>query len=127
LSNGDLTADLARTVAAVPGVATVDRQLQSFGEVSGPSGKLWSSIKAPASDPRLEPETLSDGRMPEGAGEIAVPEPLAETLGAELGTTVQMRVEQWTEDGPVARTDRLTVTGLLDEGTSAFLGTGGVL
>ena len=127
LTQGDLSSEVVRAVADVPGVASVDRQLQTYAEVNGPGGRLLSAVKAPASDPRLEPETLAAGRMPEADDEIALPETLAGTIAAGVGAPVEIRLEQWTEEGATSRTERLTVVGLLDQGTSAFLGTGGVL
>lgn len=115
-----------RAIRGVPGVEAVQGIASAGAELSGPKGRLWIAVAGRASDPRLEPADLKDGRLPESDGEVALPAKLAERLGVTLGGTVTSTRSRWLqgEDAPRETTDKLTVTGLL--GTpSAFLDTGG--
>lgn len=116
----------AATVAAIgqlPGVAAVQGISYLGTELSGPHGRVWTTVAGRASDPRLEPAKLSSGRLPQAAGEVAIPATLAEHIGAVIGDTVHS--SRYTADGAGAQqVDDLLVTGLLDT-PSAFLSTGG--
>jgi putative ABC transport system permease protein len=115
-----------RAIRGVPGVEAVQGIASAGTELSGPKGRLWVAVAGRASDPRLEPADLKDGRLPESDGEVALPAELADRLGVTLGNTVTSTRSRWHqgEDAPRETTDKLTVTGLL--GTpSAFLDTGG--
>ncbi|MBO1750977.1 FtsX-like permease family protein [Actinotalea sp. BY-33] len=116
----------------VPGVDVIDPQWRTYVEVVGRDGRLYTVVKAKATHPGLEAETLSEGALPSGAEEVALPASLAELVGVEVGDTVTMQLEIWTPDpddaegGSVSTTSEdLEVTGLLDDGVSAFIGTGG--
>lgn len=127
VGGGEVGTRTADALAALPGVAAVDRQVSAAVEVVGPTGRLYTSVKAPAPHPRLEPETLTEGVMPSGRQDVALPAGLAETVGVGLGEDVDVVVDSWPDGAqePLRSTTTLRVSGLLDDGASAFLGSGG--
>jgi len=110
-------------MAAMPGVEAVQGIAHTGTQLSGPSGGIWIPTAARASDPRLDPASLLDGRLPDSPGEVALPASIAEQLGVDVnGTVVSSRSSA--AGGEVPLTDDLLVTGLLDT-PSAFLSTSG--
>jgi putative ABC transport system permease protein len=109
--------------AEIPGVAAVQGTLTYGAVVEGPSGGRWVELAGRASDPRLEPSDVLSGGLPSGPDQVALPQPLAEQLGVEVGDTVDLTRSP---GGPEAEeiTVPLAVTGLLDV-PSAFLTSGG--
>ncbi len=90
-----LTASELADLRAVDGVAAVDGRSTLVTELSSGSRRALPQVTAVASDRRLEPQTVVDGRFPSAAGEVALPGPLAERLGVTLGDTVTAHRGTW--------------------------------
>lgn len=146
---GGLTeADLAE-LRDTSAVVAVDGRRSLWVElVAGPK-RVYAAATAVASDPRLEAQVLLSGAFPTGAGEVAVPGPLADRLGAGVGDTLTVERQVWMPAAPgagdgtaagtattgapedagtwVAAPERLTVVGLLDDPAGAFAESGGAV
>ena len=83
LSDADLT-----TVRALPHVAAADVASGSGVELRTPTADRWQLVLPTASDARLTPLRVQDGRMPARAGEIALPRAVADAFGVPLGGTL---------------------------------------
>jgi putative ABC transport system permease protein len=142
--DGGLTpADLA-ALRQVRGVAAVDGQVPLGTElVAGPK-RVYPTVTAVASDPRLEVQTLVSGALPAGPHEVALPGPLADRLDVRVGDEVTTTRQTWAPEQAatakptadpatepagtwVASTERLTVVGLLDDPAGAFAQSGGAI
>lgn len=124
LEGSSLTDDDAAAIADVPGVAAAEPQAGMWVEVAGTAGTLWLEVDAPAQDPRLEARSLVAGRAP-SAGEIALPEGAASSLGLAVGdtATVTMTRADTSESLQVEHSvSELTVVGLVDDAASGLVG-----
>jgi putative ABC transport system permease protein len=134
------TADLD-ALREVDGVAAVDGRAGTFVELVAGAKRVYTGTVPVASDPRLEAQTVVQGRFPSAAGEIALPAPLAERLDVGLGEQVSAQRGSWVPtqeaaaapaDAPagldgvwVERPERLEVVGLTDDPAGAFAQSGG--
>ncbi|GEA89938.1 ABC transporter permease [Cellulomonas cellasea] len=155
LVEGDLTSDDLDALRGVPGVDAVQPDVHGWLEVRAGGGKRASLLALPrASDPRLDPLELVDGRLPERPGEIGLPAAAAERIGVSPGDEVVTSRVRWvpSEPGespgpssaPSPGSERnadpsepaaqgsyesedypLEVTGLLDDPRGAYLAMGG--
>lgn len=151
---GELTADDLDTLRDLPGVDAVQPDVHGWLEVRAGGGKRASLLALPrASDPRLDPLELVEGRLPERPGELALPAATAERIGVSPGDDVVTTRVRWVPSDPAASADPtpaaagrgpqpdpsesgpdgtyesedypLEVTGLLDDPRGAYLAMGG--
>ena len=134
---GTLTPDDVEAVRATAGVAAADGSLSTYVELNHGGRTIYQSIVPQASDPRLSPLVLTDGAWPEGTGSIALPADVAERLGLAVGDTVSagrwvMDAEPTVADDGTSYydgqevTEKLTVSGLVDDPRQAFALAGGM-
>jgi putative ABC transport system permease protein len=132
-----LTDDDVARLAEVPGVEAVDGRAQLWLQLSSPSADVYPEATVRASHPRLEVQELVEGTWPDGPGGVAVPVPLAERLRVEVGDTVTTVRDVWTPDEAATDPDaagtwtstseELVVTGLTEDPTGGFTGSGGAV
>ena len=122
---GTVDARTLTVLGEVPGVAAVHGYAESYVELSGTRGRSWLPVTATAADARLETSTLTDGALPANAGQIALPDAVAERLGVAIGGTVTATHYPVDAADGEALVEELEVVGVL-ETPAAFLSTGGV-
>lgn len=144
VTGDDLTGRDLDNVRALPGVAAADSTRSLWAELQVGAKRVYPLLMPQASDPRLDPQTLTDGRLPAAAGELALPDEVAERLGVGIGDEVtanrQAFVPAVTDGATVdpasadgiepdgeweAQQARLTVVGLLDDPHGAYAQVGG--
>ncbi|WP_402466854.1 ABC transporter permease [Isoptericola aurantiacus] len=112
-------------LAAVDGVAAVAPMSSTYAEMSSGSRTVYQNV-VPTADDRLMPLEVTDGTMPAGDDEIALPAPVADRLGVGLGDTVDVRRDVTAADGSWEQvTEQPTVVGLLDDPYGAYSQTDG--
>ncbi|CAM3868870.1 ABC transporter permease [Isoptericola cucumis] len=125
---GGATEDAVRDVA---GVATADEQLMSYQQLENGGRTIFQGVLAEPTDPAVLPLTVTDGALPEAAGEIALPTDVAERLDVAPGDQItlarnvldgdqEVDEQAWTEVR-----EKLTVSGTLDDPYGAFSMMGG--
>ena len=132
----DLTPADVEAVRATDGVAAADGSLESYVELNYGGKTIYQPIVPQASDPRLSPLALADGEWPAGADSIALPVDVAERLALDVGDTVS--AGRWVlDDEPTEApdgtsyydgreiTEKLTVSGLVEDPNQAFALSGG--
>ncbi|WP_246169594.1 ABC transporter permease [Actinotalea subterranea] len=90
-----LSAEDVDAVRETDGVAAVDGHMRLWTELSAGTKHAYPDVTTLASDPRLDPQVLLDGRAPERSGEIVLPDRMAERLGVEVGDTVTTERSSW--------------------------------
>lgn len=139
--DGPLTDEDLTALRSLPGVDAADPQVSSWLDLRASGGRRASMLALPrASDPRLDPLELVEGRLPDVAGEVALPAATAQRLGLAPGDEVVTSRPRWVPaEGSTATDPRdpdavgeyeyddhpLEVTGLLDDPRGAFLEMGG--
>ncbi|POX50424.1 ABC transporter substrate-binding protein [Streptomyces sp. Ru71] len=89
--------DLVRRIEGVPGVAAAAPNIQGAGQLVGSDGKPVGGQGPPTlagnwiTDPRLNPYTLAEGRVPRKPGEVVVNRGAAKKGGLHLGDTTVLR------------------------------------
>lgn len=124
-------ADLAQ-LRSLPGVAAADGQTGQWVEVAAGSRSTYREVTPRASHPRLEAQTVVEGRLPESAGEVALPADVAERLEVVTGDELTVRRELWTPDGTDGGTwstqeTTMSLVGTTDDPAGAFLESGGTV
>ncbi len=109
------TAEQLEALAATPGVEAVSpvMGLSFIVTVGSHSDYVWAATAA--TDPRLEPATVSEGRLPASADEIAISADTAERIGARVGSEVVLDTREGSSDlgdesGEVVASDPFTAT-----------------
>lgn len=150
VSNGTADDQLLAKVRGTDGVQAADPLASGFYELSSGGKRIWQNVTPLASDPRLEPQVLTEGALPGRSDEIALPAGVAERLGVRVGGSVQLDYTQYvpgeqttapvtptataaTASGDLVvesgtwepRTTQLTVVGLLDDPMGAWAQWGG--
>ncbi|WNB86294.1 FtsX-like permease family protein [Cellulomonas sp. ATA003] len=145
-----LTPDVLDAVRDTDGVAAAQGQLSFYVELGNGSRTVVTPVTAVAADPRLDAQTVTDGRPPERTGEIALPGPLAERLEVTVGDTLTAYRGEWVTATPadageepsgdvaagdaateessarwVERPEELAVVGLSSDPAGAFAQSGG--
>ncbi|GAA0503788.1 ABC transporter substrate-binding protein [Paractinoplanes deccanensis] len=124
--NGDIPVGQVARIAGTAGVAEAVGRVDAGGEVNGDYLQLLSD---PGSGP-LATATVTQGRYPSKAGEIAVTPRTAERMGLKLGLTVGAQI-RYSDDGKPLAKSRLTVVGLVqardDYGFQAYAPTAAVV
>ena len=124
---GSLTgSDLAST-ARTDGVAAADGAYQLWVEFVASPKKVYQQVAKVASDPRLEAQVLVRGALPNRSGEVAIPRPLAERLGLDVGGSLTADVPVATQDGSSFAAEQLTVVGIVTDPSGAFAQSGGAV
>ncbi|PZR54425.1 ABC transporter permease [Xylanimonas oleitrophica] len=122
-ASAELTTAQLEGVATTPGVAAAGGQLLSYQAMTdGGSRTIYQGVIPTTSDPRLMPLTVTEGRMPSAAGEVALPPDVAERLRTEVGGTVDVQRTVPVDDGESweDRSEQLTVTGLVEDPKNAY-------
>ncbi|MFI1561764.1 ABC transporter permease [Streptomyces sp. NPDC020490] len=102
-------AHLADALAAVPGVAAAEPDIQGAGQLVGADGEPVGGKGPPTvagnwiADPELNPYRLAEGRAPRKPGEVVVNRGAAKKGGLHIGDTTTLRTPD-----PV----RVTIVGL---------------
>jgi len=130
IGSGDelLTPDQLGDVRALPDVAVADGQVSLFGSLVAGGRQDWGDVRTVGS-PGLSADTLHEGVLPTGRGEVALNASSADRLEVEVGDTLTMSTEIFlpapagAEDVPGYVDDELTVVGIL-ENPSALIGFG---
>ncbi len=101
--------DVARDVAALPGVAAVDlaRSTSVQALVPGRTGAQYLLVDSVAEDPALRWQHLAGGALPDRPGEVAV----SERVGAEIGDVL---IATTYDDEGREVTSEATVVGVVD-------------
>ncbi|WP_022919313.1 ABC transporter permease [Ruania albidiflava] len=114
--SGTISADQLEQVRAADGVAAAASTQTASVELEHGTRSQYVGLGASASDERLRSETLTDGDLPTGTGQIAVAEDVAERLGLSVGDELTVVQEQWTDDpdaGPTTQETTAQVVGLI--------------
>ncbi|MBU2664238.1 ABC transporter permease [Actinoplanes bogorensis] len=124
--NGTVTSAELAAVRKIPGVAEAVGRAENGGQVGG---EYLSLVGDPGTGP-LALATVSQGRYPGKAGEIAVTPRTVERMGLQLGSTVSAQVRYDEQGKPLAPT-KLTVVGVVnvrdDYGFQAYAPTDAIL
>ncbi|XVU21951.1 FtsX-like permease family protein [Actinoplanes sp. CA-054009] len=124
--NGEITTAKAAAIAKVPGVAEAVARVDTGGQV----GNDYLQITGDPGSGPLAVTTLTQGRYPSKAGEIAVTPRTVERMGLKLGSTAKVQL-RYTEDGKPLAPTRVTVVGLVqardDFGFQAYAPTAAVV
>ncbi|GAA4686148.1 putative ABC transport system permease protein [Promicromonospora umidemergens] len=124
-------------VRAVEGVAAADGFHGTYTELNHGSRTVYQSLVATPSDPRLSPLALADGTWADGPRRIVLPVEVAELFGVGVGDSIastrclrgghQAVDENGAECyGGQEVTQRLTVSGLVDDPLGTYAAGGGV-
>ncbi|MDM8084658.1 FtsX-like permease family protein [Cellulomonas cellasea] len=153
LAQADLVAEYVDTemleeITALPEVAAAQPTTVVGVELQRGPTQIWVGVTPRATDPRLEVQTLVEGVLPDDAGEIALPGPMAERLKVAIGDEIEAPYSVWSDVSPTAdpaagtdadaatdtgasegvwesSTMTLRVVGLLDDPLGAYTGQGG--
>nr|BFF20534.1 hypothetical protein GCM10025730_40550 [Promicromonospora thailandica] len=134
---GTLTSQDVATIRAVDGVSAADGLRGTYAELNRDGRTVYQALLGAPSDPRLSPLDLASGTWPDRAGQIALPVDAARLLGVDVGDTISstrwlpgakpvMDENGVDRDGGRAGTERLTVSGLVDDPLHAYAASGGV-
>ncbi|MFG1996889.1 FtsX-like permease family protein [Actinoplanes sp. NPDC048988] len=125
--NGDISTKTAAAIGQVPGVAEAVARIDAGGMVG--TDDYLQLQSDPGSGP-LALATVTQGRYPQKAGEIAVTPRTAERMSLALGQTVSVQL-RYSEDGKPLPPTRVTVVGLVkardDYGFQAYAPTSAVI
>ena len=134
VADGEVSDATLAAVSDVPGVAAVHGYREVGIDVVGPDGRTTVVATGDPVEPRLRATELAAGTMPSRPDEIALPTVVAELVGVTTGDTVEVTVTAWrfteTADGLASsaeeeRVEELRVVGLVEQTSSAYLGTTG--
>jgi putative ABC transport system permease protein len=121
-TQGYFTPDVLAQVRDTPGVAGADGRFRT-GVVLNAGGQSDFQIAAPVPQTPALRLDLSEGRYPDGPGEIAIAEPIAERLDLRAGASVDIEIDVWTSDDTrERRTESMTVSGVFPDPGAAFDG-----
>ncbi len=110
---------LLPTIAAIPGVRDVQGSIGGYAQLVDKQGKAISTGGAPTfgfnwiPDPELNAVSLSQGRAPQGAGEIAIDAATAMKYGFKIGDTAKVLLQ-----GPPIQAE---IVGIVKFGSSTNL------
>lgn len=139
VSGRALTSDVVTRVTSTPGVATTSLRPSSGLQLTAGGREAYVAITEATTEPRLEAQKLVSGSFPTTAGEIAVPQKVAERLRVAVGGTVDTTHYVEAPSAPsdssttgssgarnwVEKHDTVTIVGLVDDPAGAFSTTGG--
>lgn len=139
VSGPALTSDVVTRVTSTPGVATTSLRPSSGLQLTAGGREAYVAITEATTEPRLEAQKLVSGSFPTTAGEIAVPQKVAERLRVAVGGTVDTTHYVEAPSAPsdssttgssgarnwVEKHDTVTIVGLVDDPAGAFSTTGG--
>ncbi|MBI9114741.1 ABC transporter permease [Sanguibacter suaedae] len=127
-----LTAEEVDALGDVDGVQAVAGRQNAYLTLGSGTSQVFQPAIGVGPDPALQPLTVTEGRFPGSAVEVALPASTLELLNASVGGTVEQQVETFVpdpddEDGGewVSSTQDLTVTGVVDDPYGAFATQGG--
>lgn len=124
-----LPPDTITGLGSTDGVAVVSPQVQTYISVRHGEREVGTLAVAAAADPRLESQKLTSGAWPTAPNQVALPAVLAERLGTTVGGTVD--VLGYTFDEATGESEEsttaVTVTGLLDDPSGAYVSFDGAL
>ncbi|GII99285.1 putative ABC transport system permease protein [Sediminihabitans luteus] len=113
--------DQLADVRAIPGVTAAAATDTTYVELANGGTSRYEALTPTRGDERLEPQTLTDGRLPTADGEIAVSVDAADGLDVAVGGAVEAHVYQPDETGNwVETTVPVTVVGVLDDPAGAY-------
>lgn len=125
-----LTASDLDAVRDVEGVDAASPVAMGMQALQRGARTIYQGIVPTTPDPRLMPLTVTEGELPTGAGQIALPADVAERFGVDVGGTIsverQVMSSVTADDGayePV--TEQLDVVGIVDDPYGAFAMMGG--
>lgn len=87
-------------ISALPDVAATQPMTVVGVELQHGSTQIWAGVTPRATDPSLEVQTLVEGMLPAGAGQIALPTTMAERLKVAIGDDLEAPYTLWTEAAP---------------------------
>lgn len=111
----------AAKVAAAPGVAVVEPRFETSAELSASGHPGTIQLVSMPTDPRLAWVALASGRWP-AAGELVVSGATARAYELRTGDSVLVGTGDGARDAGGGAAQRLTVSGITDEGRSLFEG-----
>ncbi|GAA4720546.1 FtsX-like permease family protein [Isoptericola chiayiensis] len=112
-------------LATTDGVAAVAPVTSTYAQLTDGARSVYQSV-VPTADDRLMPLEVTEGGMPAGPDEIALPTDVAERLDVAVGDTVDVGRDVVGDDGSWQQvTETPTVVGLLDDPFGAYSQTGG--
>lgn len=131
-SSSPLTAGDLDELRGVDGVRALDGEAQVYLTLANGARQVNLPAIATGSDPAFQPLVATSGTFPASAGEIALPESVAERLDVSVGDEVRYERPVLVEDDAsdeegswVEQTVDLSVVGLVDDPDGAYSMTGG--
>jgi putative ABC transport system permease protein len=116
----------------VDGVQAVAGRQNAYLTLGSGASQVFQPAIGVGPDPALQPLTVTEGRFPGSAVEVALPAGTLDLLGTSVGGTVEQQVETFVPDPDdeeggewVSSTQDLTVTGVVDDPYGAFAVQGG--
>ncbi|WP_369824424.1 FtsX-like permease family protein [Cellulosimicrobium sp. CUA-896] len=125
-----LTPDDVDALEGVEGVDAVEPVQLTYLDLQHGAKRVFQMAVPAPSDPRFEALEVVEGSLPSAAGQVALPEDVAERLGVAVGGTVTSSRNVWDAAAPDGGTyeevrDRLTVVGTTDDPYGAYAQMGG--
>ena len=126
VATGTLTQAGLDAVRALPGAAAADVTTTVGVELRTAAAERFQLMLPMASDPRLTPLRVVEGRQPATSGEIALPRSAAEAFRVALGGTLTAVWTDPTSTGSApAPTRTVTLVGIADDPHGAWTESGG--
>ncbi|MCB7137155.1 FtsX-like permease family protein [Cellulosimicrobium marinum] len=115
-------------LAALDGVDAVEPVRSTSVALEVGRRTVYQMAVPTPSDPRFDPLDVVEGALPSAAGQVALPQDVAERLGVGVGDDVTNLRYVWSSDEdvePQELRDTLTVVGITDDPYGAFAQMGG--
>jgi putative ABC transport system permease protein len=129
IRGAQLVPDYLETIRATPGVSAADLVTTTILGMRSPQRTVFQAIIPAASDDRLMPLTLTEGRWPTVDGEIALPPSVAERLRVGVGDVVDIPPvgggRPAADAGTGRADDAVAVVGIVDDPRRAYSSWGG--
>ncbi|MDA3147970.1 FtsX-like permease family protein [Leucobacter sp. UCMA 4100] len=94
-----LSADIVDTVTQTPGVELAAGYVETMVAIESDASEVPTAMLRERLPEKLEPGEVSDGRLPEHAGEVAIDADSLKRLGVGLGDELRVKVETYGDDG----------------------------
>lgn len=123
--DSSLTQEQVEAMRAADGVVAVDPMVVGWVQLALGGRSTTERLLVVPSDPRLASLEVSEGAVPAGPDEVALPVATLERLDAALGDTVRVDWTEWSADEPEAQVAQVRVVGVVDDPAQAWARYGG--
>ncbi|TQL03637.1 ABC transporter permease [Cellulomonas sp. SLBN-39] len=123
--DSSLTQEQVEAMRAADGVVAVDPMVVGWVQLALGGRSTTERLLVVPSDPRLASLEVSEGAVPAGPDEVALPVATLERLDAALGDTVRVDWTEWSDDEPEAQVAQVRVVGVVDDPAQAWARYGG--